>query len=331
MKRGTSAEVVFFGKLPSRGDFVRNRDGDHGIDRIDRWLTQGLERLAREPRWKEVYDSAPQASFAFLGPRNRQVLAGNLTAGTDASGRRFPFVMAARFEVDSPQAFLPRAPLALQDLWQQLATFSDAAFQADDAVPTLNQAGAARPEVRTDASAHDVHWHRLLSDTTLGRLQHQLQLADAAVDLRLTLPGLGYLLQPVPASGVHALERGVRLPLPAALPLQMPCAALWMDLIGPFIERGDFEVALFLPRRARWMAPCVAISFSGNSPAMLHALLDPQQINEHFIDLRAPEWAAHAAEGGPHAARLGAYLQQPELSMAVLRRTFFETFIGTRP
>ena len=305
MKRGTSAEVVFFGKLPSRGDFVRNRDGDHGIDRIDRWLTQGLERLAREPRWKEVYDSAPQASFAFLGPRNRQVLAGNLTAGTDASGRRFPFVMAARFEVDSPQAFLPRAPLALQDLWQQLATFSDAAFQADDAVPTLNQAGAARPEVCTDASAHDAHWHRLLSDTTLGRLQHQLQLADAAVDLRLTLP--------------------------AALPLQMPCAALWMDLIGPFIERGDFEVALFLPRRARWMAPCVAISFSGNSPAMLHALLDPQQINEHFIDLRAPEWAAHAAESGPHAARLGAYLQQPELSMAVLRRTFFETFIGTRP
>lgn len=331
MKRSTAAEVVFFGKLPSRGDFVRNRDGDAGIDRIDRWLTHGLERLAREPRWKEIYDSAPQASFAFLGPRNRQVLAGNLTAGTDASGRRFPFVMAARFEVDAPQAFLPRAPLALNGLWQLLAGYSDTAFSAVDAVPPLNQAGAARPEVVSDPSAHDAQWHRLLSDTTLGRLQQQLQLADAAVDLRLTLPGLGFLLQPVPSSGLHALERGVRLPLPAAAPLQIPCAALWLDLIGPFIERSDFEVALFLPRHARWMAPCVAISFSGNSPAMLHALLDPQQINEHFIDLRAPGWAAQAAQEGPRAARLAAYLQQGELSLAVIRRAFLETFTGARP
>lgn len=330
MTHPTQAEVVFFGKLPSRGDFVRNRDGDAGIDRIDRWLTQGLERLAQTPRWKEIYDSAPKASFAFMGPRSRQVLAGHLTAGADASGRRFPFVMAGRFEVDQPQSFLPRAPLALEPLWSLLQAYSDAAFAADDAVPPLNQAGAARPEVITDAKAHDVPWHHILSDTSLGRLQQELQLADAAVDLKLAILGLGFLLQPVPQSGVHALERGVRLPLPSAAHLQIPCAALWMDLIGPFIERGDFEVALFLPRHARWMAPCVAISFSGNSPAMLHALLDPQQINEHFIDLRAPSWAADTATDGPRTARLSSYLDQQELSLQVLRRTFFETFLGGR-
>jgi type VI secretion system protein ImpM len=328
MTRQAHAEVVFFGKLPSRGDFVRNRDGDPGTERLDRWLTLGVERLAQDPRWKEIYDSAPQASFAFLGPRSRQVLAGHLTAGVDSSGRRFPFVMVGRFEVEAPQAFLPRAPLALAPLWTQLAGFRDAAFAAADAVPVLNQAGAARPEVEVDAVAHEPGWQDFLSGTTLGQLQDQMQMADAAVDLRLAMLGLGFLLQPVPASGVHELERGVRLPMPSDPRYRLPCAALWLDLIGRFLGRGEFEVALFLPTHARWMAPCAAISFSGNSPAMLHALLDPQQINEHFIDLRAPEWADGMLAEQPHAARLGAYLSQSDMSLGRARQTFFETFLG---
>lgn len=328
MSRPQPAEVVFFGKLPSRGDFVRNRDGDAGTERLDRWLTMGLERLAQDPRWKEIYDNAPKTYFAFLGPRTRHAMAGHLLAGTDASGRRFPFVMVGRFDVPQPLPFLQRAPLALGPLWAQLARDSEAAFAATDAVPALNQAGATRPEVETDAAVHDDTWHRFLDGQTLGELQDLLQTADAAVDLRLALLGLGFLLQPVPASGVHELERGVRLPLPSDPRFQIPCATLWLDLIGHFLARGDFEVALFLPRHARWMAPCAAISFSGDSPAMLHALIDPQQINEHFIDLRAPAWADAMVAEQPHVAKLAAYLQQPGLSLARARGTFLDTFLG---
>lgn len=328
MSRTCPAEVVFFGKLPSRGDFVRNRDGDTLTERLDRWLTLGVERLAQDPRWKEVYDNAPKAYFAFLGPQSRQALAGHLTAGTDASGRRFPFVMVAHFDVPAPQAFLQRAPFALGPVWAQLARDSEAAFAADDPVPGLNQAGSQALSVDVDSRAHDESWRRFLTGQTLGQLQDLLQTADAAVDLRQALLGLGFLLQPVPDSGVHELERGVRLPLPQDPRFQIPCAALWLDLIGHFVSRADFEVALFLPRHARWMAPCAAISFSGDSPAMLHALLDPQQINEHFVDLRAPAWATGLLQQQAHASKLAAYLAQPGLTLQQARDTFLETFLG---
>lgn len=328
MSRPGTADVVFFGKLPSRGDFVRNRDGDPITERLDRWLTMGVERLAQDPRWKEVYDNAPKAYFAFLGPQSRQALAGHLTAGTDASGRRFPFAMVAHFDVPSPQAFLHRAPLALGPLWAQLARSSEAAFAADDPVPVLNLAGSQALTIDVDSRSYDEPWLRFLAGQTLGQLQDLLQTADAAVDLRQSLLGLGFLLQPVPDSGVHELERGVRLPLPQDPRFQIPCAALWLDLIGHFVNRADFEVALFLPRHARWMAPCAAISFSGDSPAMLHALLDPQQINEHFVDLRSPAWAHGLLQQQPHAGKLAAYLAQPGLALQQARDTFLETFLG---
>ena len=75
--------------------------------------------------------------------------------------------------------------------------------------------------------------------------------------------------------------------------------------------------------------PSLAIGFSGDSPALLHAALDPVAAAEHHIDLSAPEWVDDSADHHDYAVRkLGSYLQQPQLSLAQARSTFFETFLG---
>ena len=38
MSRVQPADVVYFGKLPSRGDFVRNGDASGLTERLDQWL-----------------------------------------------------------------------------------------------------------------------------------------------------------------------------------------------------------------------------------------------------------------------------------------------------
>ena len=66
-----SHDLVYFGKLPSRGDFVRSAHHGALIEHLDRWQSQTMERLATDPRWKLRYDAAPTVQFAILGTASR--------------------------------------------------------------------------------------------------------------------------------------------------------------------------------------------------------------------------------------------------------------------
>ncbi|NRF69451.1 type VI secretion system-associated protein TagF [Aquincola sp. S2] len=328
MSRAAPVELIYFGKLPSRGDFLRNVDGDGLTRRLDQWLTQALELMARDPRWKEVYDQAGACSFAFLGVRSRALVAGHLLASTDASGRRFPFVVVGKLEVDAPLAFMQRAPMALARLWLELAQRAEAAHAAADAVPLLNQLNQWRVEIETDPLAFEAGYRDFLELQTVGSLQSLLAAAEPAVDLRRALLALGLLLQPVPASGAHRLEKGLRLPLPVDPATQAYAATWWLDLVAKFLARGDFEIGLFLPRTINGHAPSLAVGFSGDAPSLLHAALDQAAAREQFVDLLAPLWVDESAEADYALRKLGSYLQQPPLSLAQARATFNEAFLG---
>ena len=111
--------LLFFGKLPGRGDFVRSVHQPQLVQTFDRWFSGALELLGTDARWKEMYDGAAPLNFAVLGPRQRHVVAGHIRASQDHSGRRFPFMVAGSLEVDNPARFMPRAPMALNRLWMQ--------------------------------------------------------------------------------------------------------------------------------------------------------------------------------------------------------------------
>ena len=79
---GGAAEVGLFGKLPSRGDFVRRRVADAFVDAWDAWLRECLaaSREALGDRWLDIYLaenpprrpwpwSSADAEFGFLTPR----------------------------------------------------------------------------------------------------------------------------------------------------------------------------------------------------------------------------------------------------------------------
>lgn len=331
MSRAVQADIVYFGKLPSRGDFVRNGDGQGLTRRLDRWLTQGLATLARGAHWKPAYDRSPPCSFALLGVRSRTVVAGHLMASRDASGRRFPFVAAAQLAVDAPLPFLQRAPLALTGLWRTLALASAAAQACDDAVPVLNGLDALCAEVDTDPLAYETGFSDFLERQTIGSLQAMLQLADAGVELRRTVLGLGLLLQPVPGSGAHRLEKALRLPLPTGPRWQAPVATLWLDLVARFLGRAPFELVLMLPPDTADAAPSALIGFAGDSPAPLCALLGPAADMPPLVDLVRPDWVdeavAHVATLHPLVRRL----DQAHLSLAQLRAGFTDVFLREGP
>ena len=244
-----AVSLAYFGKIASRGDFVRSTQHLALTQSLDQWLSQGLELLSVDPRWKQRYDQIGASRFAFIGVRSRMALAGHLIPSVDASGRRFPFVTAGAFEVAAPLPFMSLAPMALSRLWSRLEAMGREVCAAPDATASLGKIGQSRVEIDASSGGYTTSFADFIDMQTIGSLEELLRAAWPGLDLRRTLLALGLLLQPVPASGVSRLDKGLALPLPED-PLYAPfVGALWMTLVSPFLARGDFELALFVLRR----------------------------------------------------------------------------------
>ena len=328
MTRRAMVPLAYFGKLRSRGDFVRSASQPSLIRTLDDWLSQGIELMSADPRWKEVYDRSPSAYFAFFSASNQRAIAGYLEASADASGRRFPFVVAGAFEVVEQLSFLQCAPLALTRLWARFEQAAHTACGAEDASVVLADMAQVEVELDVEAAAYEASLRDFVELQTMASLEAMLRTAGHPVDLRQALLAIGLLLQPVLGSTGVSLKKGLRLPLPAD-PLYRPLvASFWLELVVPFLRRLDLEIALFLPRLGATPAQALAIGFSGGSAAHLHAVLDPAAAAEAFIDPSPAEWVEEQVRQDYAVTKLSSYLAQPQLSLRQAMATFRETFLG---
>lgn len=320
--------LAYFGKVASRGDFVRSTQQGSLTQMLDQWLSQGLELVSVDPRWKQRYDQAGPCRFAFLGARSKVALAGHMIPSVDSSGRRFPFVTAGSFAIDAPLPFMSLAPMALSRLWSRLETIGREVCAAEDATASLGKAAQARLEIDTSANAYATSFDDFLEMQTVGSLEELLRAAHPRLELRRSLLAIGLLLQPVPASGVSRLDKGLALPLPDD-PLYAPfVGAFWMSLVTPFLARGDFELALFVLRRQPGGGSELCIGFAGGSPATLQAIFDVDKRDEAFVEVVSADWADEHADDDYAIKKLSSYLMQSQLSMSQAMQTFKECFLG---
>lgn len=323
-----SAPLLYFGKLPSRGDFVRSASVSGLIQTLDRWLTGGIEMLANDPRWRLVYDRAEPLHFAFLGSRSTRGMAGHLRVSTDASGRRFPFLVATMLELSAPLDYLSHSPLLLAQPWRRMDGLVRQALAAEEASTLLQDLNQTQLDVPTTALAYQRPYQAFLEDHSVGTIEGFLAADGHDMSLRASILGLGLLLQPVPASGVQRLDKGLLLPLPADPLAQAMVASMWMDLIAGFLAKADFELTVFIPQRGPGEKPVMALAFDGASPATLRALWDPEALGDSFVDACQADWVEGYVEQDYAVKKLSSYLRQSGLSMRLAVDTFKEVFLG---
>ncbi len=101
----------FYGKLPSKGDFITRRLPQAFVETWDDWLQNGLQtsrdRLGED--WLSIYMTSPIWRFA-LSPSvgGRAAMTGVLMPSVDRVGRYFPLTIAATLEDCENIAVLPR-------------------------------------------------------------------------------------------------------------------------------------------------------------------------------------------------------------------------------
>jgi type VI secretion system protein ImpM len=326
-----SAQALsYFGKLPSRGDFVRTPENHQLMLTLDRWAGGGIELLARDPGWKQLYDAAPALHFAFLGSRSRVAVGGHFIPSRDASERRFPFLTATRIELTQPLAFIGRSPLALSRLWTSLARLGRQAVDAVDAGDALRTLAELRVTVSPDPQVYEAPFNDFIDLQDIGALQDLLrQSGHPRVQLRWLLPALGLLMQPLVAGGAGQIDKALSLPLPRDALYRPLVAALWLDLLAGFLGRSDFELVLLVREGDDATGPQLLVGFNGADGRTLQAAMDPQVAAEHVIRIDDAEWVEDQLDGDYALNKLVSYIARDDLSLRMARRTFNETFLGT--
>lgn len=314
-----------FGKIPSRGDFVKGSTQHQLISVLDRWVSQAMEMLSEDPRWKDAYDNGNAVDFVFVGARSRLSVVGHLRPSSDSSGRRFPFLTAAAVERDDALMFRC-APVGLGVTLGALSRVADA--------------GAGGAEVASlMADLENIHCadefaQALQSDPlgnfvrrgTVGSLAAMLSVAPGTV--RRIVLAIGLLMQPMLGQGRVAIDKDLLLPLPADDRNRNMVAGLWLYLVSAFLRRTTAELGLIIERHP--LHARLLIGFNGSSPATLVAALGPDSIAEHLISLLDPDWVEDQAalDDDYGVSKLSSYLAQPDTSLEQVVNTFREVFLG---
>ena len=322
----TPTAVGYFGKIPSRGDFVKGSDNPALIKVLDDWLAQAMDLMSADARWKLNYDAVAPLHFAFIGPRRRHAIAGHIVASSDQSSRRFPFLMMSTMEIAEPAAFVPDAPLVLNRLWNRLESLSNNVINAADATAPLQAAASHVIDLDLRSTAYDAAFQDFLDMNTIGSIDALLQQSDFTGSVRQVLLALGFLLQPVMASSSSRLEKSLLLPLPNDPMYRNLVAAFWMHLITPFLARADFELALFITRIGG--KAVLVLGFSGASAETLSAIMDPVAAAGRHITFDELDWVEEQVNDDYAIKKLSTYLSQPSLSLKSALESLRAAFIG---
>ena len=326
MSRPTATQIGYFGKIPSRGDFIKHGDNPALLKMLDDWLANAMELMTADARWKLTYDALPPLHFAFIGPRRGRAIAGHIAASSDASSRRFPFLMMGAMEVAQPAGFVPTSPLVLSRLWNRLDAMSAEMCGAAAGAALPAAAAGASIELDLRGSAYEAAFDDFLGLQTVGALDALLAPTGFGGSVRQVLLALGMLLQPVMASSSSRLEKSLELPLPADPLYRNLVAAFWMHLIAPFLARADFELSLFVTRLDG--KPVLVLGFSGASPQTLLGIMDPRVGEDHHISFNEVEWVEQHVNDDYATQKVAAYLSQPGLSLKSARDSLRTSFIG---
>lgn len=309
----------YFGKLPARSDFVKAGHDVALLGLLDQWLAQVMDALPANARWKAHYDALEPVNFAFVGPRRRRAIAGHLVASRDASGRRFPFLIMRTLDVPDPPSFARHCPMALAPLWGSMGAAAATLLDAADPAPCLQRLAEADIGPASQCAAALAGF---LDTGTVGALAGLLGLGNA----RQAILAVGMLMQPVKAYGADALEKSLVLPLPENASAMHAVAAFWLELVLPFLEGEDVELALFICRIEG--RPVMVIGFDGASAGALQAIIDPAFGAGHQVGVRETAWVDEPGACAVDVRQLSSYLEQPQLPLEMARDLFVQAFTG---
>lgn len=292
MKRVQTITPSYFGKIPSKDDFITSAGSDHRlVRRLDHWLAECMARLAEHPGWQAAYDVSGSFDVLAATTQSRHIAAGTCLPSRDAASRRCPMLGCLRVQSRTPMAFAATAPIAMGSLWSCLQHDLTQLKTLQEPGPALQRMGATPMLINAEKRPHDEALREYMSTESATHLDALLASAGHAAQTFNVLAALHALLTAVAAEPDLPISRGLILPLPEDPMRRTRVAAFWMTQLLPYLGKRDIEMVAVLTRSP---TPRLIISLDGTRGTEVMAAIEPAWVADAYIDLTSvPAPGAH--------------------------------------
>jgi len=250
-----TSSVLYFGKLPNFGDFVRYNAGGSEIYAFEKWIQEGLyfsQKMIGQD-WNSTFRDSPPYRFVFYPEEAGRILVGVFIPSRDKSGRCYPFVLS--FKLDrSPQTddavhlmplqFAPYFTAAIESL----ARFPDEsdihrlvlhARELESHLTRSLSAAAGEFDGYVQGSGLDEFWHSVLGDPGDPRRF-------------LILKNLADILLPLRSENPERLSLGLRFPLGSDTGATECILSFWIRAVWLLLGRPRLQPTFFWGGDARF-------------------------------------------------------------------------------
>ncbi|MEN6668941.1 type VI secretion system-associated protein TagF [Psychrobacter sp. B38] len=321
-----SLPLVYFGKLPARGDFIRARAHIDVTNAIDEWVSQALaisndifnERLID----KQDTNSLTFLNFSHVDTRSNEVITGVLVPSHDSGDRNYPLIGFGVQHLDKPKNWMNYLPVKSSNLWDDTYETLSAAKSQADSTQVMEYLNHSQLSVNTSASTH---YYDFINTATLHDIAILMDIDKSQLIQQIIATGLLFL--PTFAKGFHGLNKTICWSLTSDRASAIYMATFWHDLISGFYQPHQLYLNTYIYRIANSYR--LLLSFSKPDGRILEQIsTNEAHYSEDWVVIANSDWTKSYIDEDIGLTRFNQILLQDNLYLYDARQLFKKTFLA---
>lgn len=308
--------LIYFGKIPSRGDFIRARSHAQEIDSIDHWISEALAHSER------LFYQTPCIYFSHVNTAEQSSITGTVIPSHDSTDRSYPLIGFALEYTDKPKSWLNYLPVKSSSLWDTTYEAVCAAKQQQSDTEANNLLNNCSLSIDRNASTY---YYDFINKMTLDDFSRFIEQSKTQLIEKIIATGLLFL--PTYTKGFHGLNKALCWTLARDKQTSIMLATFWHDLIHGFYQPHEMTLNTYLYQIKDQYH--MTLSFGAPSGRLLAQLaLDGQKSGDDWVFIDDSEWTQSYIEDDIGLTRLQKLLSQDHLYLYDVRQLFKQIFLA---
>lgn len=278
-----------FGKIPARADFVGVNASGTVIRELDQWLQSALVQFLDQEDWKHRFDELPVCFFHYHAQDGSDVM-GAMISSSDATGRRYPFLVFQLLKVEDRSVALPCMHTLSETFAPRVREILTDSVHGSMPIDPVEAIADLRAWNAQDLALYSRIHTRFLHDYSFADVADALSWGWPEFVSGACLHRLHYALESWRSGSTLA----VMLPLPAERGLKRQVADLWQQWLGSACAAGTPVMSLMIDD---FMRPRLLLMPVWRSAEQFFEVLSDPGNRRLCIDVLAPFGADESHPG----------------------------------
>ncbi|MGP5371933.1 type VI secretion system-associated protein TagF [Psychrobacter alimentarius] len=318
--------LVYFGKLPARGDFVRARSHISEINTIDEWVSQALavsENISSENLFDQKNDKKiTHLNFSHVNTRSNEIITGVLVPSHDSGNRNYPLIGFGVHHIDKPKNWMNYLPVKSSSLWNDTYETLSMAKSQTDSAQVMDYLNHRQLTIDNNASTY---YYDFINTTTLHDIAILMNIDKSQLIQQIIATGLLFL--PTFTKGFNGLNKAICWSLTSDIESSIYMATFWHDLINGFYQPHQLYLNTYVYQVSNGYR--LLLSFTKPDGQILEKILrDESQYPQDWVVIAHSDWTKSYIDDDIGLTRFNKILLQDSLYLYDTRQLFKKTFLA---